>query len=88
MFYAIRPAQKFHIGNNLLHGAHVHLTGAQAGGAGLLFNLLAVREVRLSAGAEFVVAVCGDIMTMPGLPNAPSASRIDLADDGTILGLS
>jgi formate--tetrahydrofolate ligase len=47
-----------------------------------------VREVRLSAGAGFVVVVCGDIMTMPGLPKAPSASRIDLADDGTILGLS
>jgi formate--tetrahydrofolate ligase len=49
---------------------------------------LHVREVRLSAGAGFVVAVCGDMMTMPGLPKDPSASRIDLADDGTILGLS
>ena len=49
---------------------------------------LHVREVRLSAGAGFVVAVCGDMMTMPGLPREPSASRIDLADDGTILGLS
>jgi formate--tetrahydrofolate ligase len=49
---------------------------------------LHVREVRLSAGAGFVVLVCGDMMTMPGLPKAPSASRIDLADDGTILGLS
>ena len=49
---------------------------------------LHVREVRLSAGAGFVVVVCGDIMTMPGLPKDPSASRIDLADDGTILGLS
>jgi formate--tetrahydrofolate ligase len=49
---------------------------------------LHVREVRLSAGAGFVVAVCGDMMTMPGLPRDPSASRIDLADDGTILGLS
>ncbi len=49
---------------------------------------LRVREVRLSAGAGFVVVVCGDIMTMPGLPRDPSASRIDLADDGTILGLS
>ena len=49
---------------------------------------LHVREVRLSAGAGFVVVVCGDMMTMPGLPNDPSASRIDLADDGTILGLS
>src|SRR4051812_706298 len=49
---------------------------------------LHVREVRLSAGAGFVVVVCGDMMTMPGLPKNPSASRIDLADDGTILGLS
>ncbi|MFC6286960.1 formate--tetrahydrofolate ligase [Nocardioides sp. GCM10027113] len=49
---------------------------------------LHVREVRLSAGAGFVVVICGDMMTMPGLPKDPSASRIDLADDGTILGLS
>jgi formate--tetrahydrofolate ligase len=49
---------------------------------------LHVREVRLSAGAGFVVLVCGDMMTMPGLPKEPSAWRIDLADDGTILGLS
>ncbi len=49
---------------------------------------LHVREVRLSAGAGFVVMVCGDMMTMPGLPQDPSASRIDLTDDGTILGLS
>ena len=49
---------------------------------------LHVREVRLSAGAGFVVAVCGDMMTMPGLPREPSAGRIDLAEDGTILGLS
>ena len=49
---------------------------------------LHVREVRLSAGAGFVVVICGDIMTMPGLPKAPSAQRIDLLDDGTILGLS
>jgi len=47
-----------------------------------------VREVRLSAGAGFVVLVCGDIMTMPGLPKSPAATRIDLTDDGTVLGLS
>jgi formate--tetrahydrofolate ligase len=51
-------------------------------------HALHVREVRLSAGAGFVVVVCGDMMTMPGLPREPSASRIDLADDGTIIGLS
>ncbi len=49
---------------------------------------LHVREVRLSAGAGFVVLVCGDVMTMPGLPSTPAASRIDLLDDGTIVGLS
>ena len=49
---------------------------------------LHVREVRLSAGAGFVVAVCGDMMTMPGLPASPAAARIDLLDDGTITGLS
>ncbi len=49
---------------------------------------LHVREVRLSAGAGFVVAVCGDIMTMPGLPASTAAARIDLLDDGTITGLS
>ena len=49
---------------------------------------LHVREVRLSAGAGFVVVVCGDMMTMPGLPRDPSATRIDLADDGTLIGLS
>jgi formate--tetrahydrofolate ligase len=46
-----------------------------------------VREVRLSAGAEFVVAVCGDIMTMPGLPKVPAANSIDIAADGRIVGL-
>ncbi|MDH2415911.1 formate--tetrahydrofolate ligase [Nocardioides sp. CER19] len=49
---------------------------------------LHVREVRLSAGAGFVVLVCGDVMTMPGLPAKPAAARIDLLDDGTIVGLS
>jgi formate--tetrahydrofolate ligase len=46
-----------------------------------------VREVRLSAGAEFVVVVCGDIMTMPGLPKVPAANNIELAADGRITGL-
>jgi formate--tetrahydrofolate ligase len=49
---------------------------------------LHVREVRLSAGAGFVVVVCGDVMTMPGLPKQPASSHIDLTDDGEILGLS
>ncbi|MDO8694810.1 MAG: formate--tetrahydrofolate ligase [Sheuella sp.] len=46
-----------------------------------------IREVRLSAGAEFVVMVCGDIMTMPGLPKVPAANSIDITDDGRIIGL-
>jgi formate--tetrahydrofolate ligase len=46
-----------------------------------------VREVRLSAGAEFVVAICGDIMTMPGLPKVPAADSIDVGPDGKIVGL-
>jgi len=46
-----------------------------------------VREVRLAAGAEFIVMICGDIMTMPGLPKVPSAEKIDLADDGKVVGL-
>lgn len=45
-----------------------------------------VREVRLAAGAEFVVMVCGDVMTMPGLPKVPSSERIDLVD-GKVIGL-
>ncbi len=48
---------------------------------------LPVREVRLSAGAGFVVAVCGEIMTMPGLPSVPAAQSIMLNDDGQIEGL-
>jgi formate--tetrahydrofolate ligase len=50
-------------------------------------HTLAVREIRLSAGAEFVVAICGEIMTMPGLPKVPAADRIDLDTDGNIVGL-
>ncbi len=46
-----------------------------------------IREVRLSAGAEFIVMVCGDIMTMPGLPKKPAAERIDIDDNGNIIGL-
>ncbi|MBL0150239.1 MAG: formate--tetrahydrofolate ligase [Ideonella sp.] len=50
-------------------------------------HVVHVREVRLAAGAEFVVMVCGDIMTMPGLPRVPAAESIDLDDDGRIVGL-
>ena len=57
------------------------LRGAPSG------HLVNVREVRLAAGAEFVVMICGDIMTMPGLPRVPSAERIDLGADGRVVGL-
>jgi formate--tetrahydrofolate ligase len=50
-------------------------------------HVVTVREVRLSAGAEFVVAICGEIMTMPGLPRVPAADAIDVGADGKIVGL-
>jgi formate--tetrahydrofolate ligase len=50
-------------------------------------HVLGVREVRLSAGAEFIVAICGEIMTMPGLPRVPAANNIELTEDGRITGL-
>jgi formate--tetrahydrofolate ligase len=46
-----------------------------------------IREVRLSAGAEFIVVVCGEVMTMPGLPRIPAAENIDVDDEGLIQGL-
>jgi formate--tetrahydrofolate ligase len=46
-----------------------------------------VREARLSAGAGFVVALCGDIMTMPGLPKVPAARHVRIEADGRIRGL-
>ncbi len=57
------------------------LRGAPSG------HTVTIREVRLAAGAEFVVMVCGDIMTMPGLPKVPSAEFIDLDDNGKVVGL-
>jgi formate--tetrahydrofolate ligase len=50
-------------------------------------HVINVREVRLAAGAEFVVMVCGDVMTMPGLPAVPASTRIDLVD-GKVVGLA
>jgi formate--tetrahydrofolate ligase len=61
--------------------ADPHRLGAPEG------HVLPVREVRLSAGAGFVVAVCGDIMTMPGLPRHPAAESIGLDAEGRIEGL-
>ena len=57
------------------------LRGAPSG------HVVTIREVRLAAGAEFIVLVCGDIMTMPGLPKVPSAAAIDVNDEGKIIGL-
>lgn len=50
--------------------------------------MLDVREVRLSAGAGFIVAICGDLMTMPGLPRSPAAELMSVDVDGAIRGLS
>ena len=50
-------------------------------------NVVHIREVRLANGAGFVVAIAGDIMTMPGLPKVPAAEAIDLGADGKIVGL-
>ena len=50
-------------------------------------HVITIREVRLAAGAEFIVMVCGDIMTMPGLPKVPAAEKIDLDENGNIIGL-
>ena len=50
-------------------------------------HIVNIREVRLAAGAEFIVFVCGDVMTMPGLPKSPSADKIDIDADGRVVGL-
>jgi formate--tetrahydrofolate ligase len=57
------------------------LRGAPSG------HIVHIREVRLAAGAEFVVVICGDIMTMPGLPEVPAANSIDVDENGRIVGL-
>jgi formate--tetrahydrofolate ligase len=50
-------------------------------------HVVNIREVRLAAGAEFVVVVCGDVMTMPGLPKIPSSEAIDIDDHGRVIGV-
>jgi formate--tetrahydrofolate ligase len=50
-------------------------------------HVVDIREVRLAAGAEFIVMICGDVMTMPGLPKVPSAHAIDIDDKGRVVGL-
>jgi formate--tetrahydrofolate ligase len=57
------------------------LKGAPSG------HIVPIREVRLSAGAEFVVVIAGDIMTMPGLPRTPAACKISIGRDGEVVGL-
>jgi formate--tetrahydrofolate ligase len=57
------------------------LLGAPSG------HVVNIREVRLAAGAEFIVMICGDIMTMPGLPKVPAANNIDVDETGKIVGL-
>jgi formate--tetrahydrofolate ligase len=50
-------------------------------------HVVNIREVRLAAGAEFIVAICGDTMTMPGLPAVPSSERIDVDSQGRVVGI-
>jgi formate--tetrahydrofolate ligase len=57
------------------------LRGAPSG------HMVNIREVRLAAGAEFIVVVCGDVMTMPGLPKVPSSEAIDIDDHGRVTGV-
>jgi formate--tetrahydrofolate ligase len=57
------------------------LRGAPSG------HMVSIREVRLAAGAQFIVMICGDIMTMPGLPKVPSAEKIDIDENGLVVGL-
>ncbi len=58
-----------------------NLKGAPSG------HVVAIRELRLAAGAEFIVAITGDIMTMPGLPRIPAANKIGLDPQGNVVGL-
>jgi formate--tetrahydrofolate ligase len=57
------------------------LRGAPSG------HVVNIREVRLAAGAEFIVMICGDIMTMPGLPKLPAACNIDIDESGKVVGM-
>jgi len=58
--------------------------GARGAPSGHMLN---IREVRLAAGAEFIVMICGDVMTMPGLPKVSSAEKIDVDENGRVVGL-
>ncbi|MEC8871616.1 MAG: formate--tetrahydrofolate ligase, partial [Pseudomonadota bacterium] len=58
-----------------------NLLGAPSG------HMVPIREIRLSAGAEFLVVICGEIMTMPGLPRVPAANNISVNEQGEIEGL-
>ncbi len=50
-------------------------------------HVVPIREIRLAGGAEFLVAICGDLLTMPGLPSKPAANNIDVSASGEIEGL-
>ena len=69
------------VASKLVMGPDAQLRGAPSG------HVVNIREVRLAAGAEFVVMICGDIMTMPGLPRVPAANNIDVDENGRIVGL-
>ena len=73
--------QNHHATIGALAEADPALLGAPTG------HVLPVREVRLSAGAGFIVVICGEVMTMPGLPRSPAAERIHLDAEGRIEGL-
>jgi len=75
------PLPGLHGQNPVFVSTDASVRGAPSG------HIINIREVRLAAGAEFVVMVCGDIMTMPGLPKVPSATKIDLTPDGKVVGL-
>ena len=79
--FDLRDCIKFQNQNQYSFSTDPTLRGAPQG------HVLNIREVRLSAGAEFIVVVCGDIMTMPGLPKIPAANSIDVDDQGKISGL-
>lgn len=66
---------------------HLALTDGTVAAGGGRNAVLAVESVRVAAGAGYLLALAGDIVTMPGLPSQPAAQRIDLTDDGKVTGI-